>query len=114
VGPPPPPPHLVALQGLPPPPPRDRVVFCEPDFRCDLTASRYLGLQHLIQMKGMSDTDVTRDEIILRVASEDPAAIGALQPPPPSPPPACGIFNAEIQFTSARARCISGPKPSST
>ncbi len=36
---------------------------------------RYLGLQHLIQMKGMSDTDVTAEEIILRIASEDPSAI---------------------------------------
>jgi hypothetical protein len=35
----------------------------------------YLGLQHLIQMKGMSDTDVSGEEIILRIASEDPSAI---------------------------------------
>jgi hypothetical protein len=40
-------------------------------------SNRYLGLQHLIQLKGMSDTDVSSEEIILRVASEDPSAISA-------------------------------------
>jgi hypothetical protein len=49
-----------------------------------LFLGRYLGLQHLIQMKGMSDTDVSREEIILRVASEDPSAISSLNHSPSS------------------------------
>jgi hypothetical protein len=60
---------------------------------------RYLGLQHLIQLKGMTDTDVTSEEIILRVASEDPLAISALQlPPPPSYPASAARFICYMIF----------------